>query len=168
MQPCQWAGEMARYNKWQNEVVFGLCSGMNDAEYMADRGMFFGSLHHTLDHIYMVEKRLLAYCETGSPDGPFEPRKLVHPNFEALNRARAALDRELLDLAEEKSDAWLTAPAPLSKDGFGGGRTLPRMYLMMQLFNHGTHHRAHVTAEFHKMGLDYGCTDIPFNPESLF
>ena len=167
MQPTEWAGEMARYNKWQNEVLFGICADLPETDYKADRGMFFGSIHHTLDHIYLVDVRLLAYCETGEPDGPFEPRKLVHPDFESLRRARAELDQLLIDLPTAKPDGWLTEPAPLKAGAFGEGRTLSRMYMMMQIFNHATHHRAHVTAELPRMGIDYGCTDIPFNPDSL-
>ncbi|YAF94156.1 MAG: DinB family protein [Nodularia sp. CChRGM 3473] len=32
------------------------------------------------------------------------------------------------------------------------------------MFNHQTHHRSQITSELHKMGIDYGCTDLPYNP----
>jgi len=39
-----------------------------------------------------------------------------------------------------------------------------RGFMMVQLFNHQTHHRSQVTCELHKLGLEYGCTDMPYNP----
>ena len=168
MEARVWAKEMALYNKWQNETVFGLCAAMETADYMADRGMFFGSIHNTLDHMYLVETRLMDYMEKGAPEGPFEPKNRVWPDFQSLHQAREAFDRLLLALPETKPSDWLSEPVPLTSEGFGPGRAFPRQYLMMQLFNHGTHHRAQVTSELHRMGLAYGNTDIPFNPHSQF
>ena len=163
-----WALEMALYGKWQNDGLFGLCDDLPDEERKRDRGMFFGSIHNTLDHIYLVETRLLDYLETGAPDGAFAPAKRMCPDFQALQAAREGLDDRLLRLPDEKPDGWLAEAVPLKTEGFGKGRSFPRQYLLMQLFNHGTHHRSQVTAEMHRMGLDYGCTDIPFNPDSQF
>ncbi len=140
MEDRVWAREMALYNKWQNETLFGVCAGIGTADYM----------------------------EKGAPEGPFEPSVQVWPDFQSLRGARERFDRMLVDLTETKPPAWLSEPVPLTSEGFGPGRSFPRQYLMMQLFNHGTHHRSQVTAELHKMGLAYGNTDIPFNPHSLF
>jgi uncharacterized damage-inducible protein DinB len=41
------------------------------------------------------------------------------------------------------------------------------MYLMiMQMFNHQTHHRGQLTTLFSQLGLDPGVTDLPFIPFS--
>jgi len=168
MEPEVWAREMALYNKWQNETLFGLCGAMEEADYMADRGMFFGSIHNTLDHIYLVETRLMDYMETGAPDLPFLPSRQMCADFSSLQAARTAFDDKLLRLPETKPPGWLTGAVPLKTDGFGKDRSFTRQYLLMQLFNHGTHHRSQVTVEMHRMGLDYGSTDIPFNPSSQF
>lgn len=168
MDAMTWAKEMALYNKWQNETVYGICASMEMEAYMADRGMFFGSIHHTLDHAYLVETRIRDYLEKGTPDGPFEPQKPVCGDFDTLQAARVDFDQWLLEIPETKTADWLAQPVPLKSDGFGKGRSFPRQYLMMQLFNHATHHRAQVTVELHKMGIDYGNTDIPFNPNSQF
>ena len=36
---------MARYNRWQNDVLFKLCDQIGDDERRRDRGMFFKSIH---------------------------------------------------------------------------------------------------------------------------
>ncbi len=44
----------------------------------------------------------------------------------------------------------------------------PRALYLMQMFNHQTHHRAQVTAALHRVGVDYGSTDLWFRPGSPF
>ena len=95
---------MATYNSWQNGVLFDLCEQIGDVERRKDRGMFFGSIHNTLNHILYVDLRILT-------------------------------------------------------------RKLPRQLFLVQLFNHQTHHRSQITSELHKMGLDYGNTDVPYTPD---
>ena len=61
-----WAREMALYNKWQNETLFGHCAALPDEVLRQDRGMFFGGILHTLDHILMVDVRLLDFVVSGA------------------------------------------------------------------------------------------------------
>lgn len=164
-----WAREMALYNKWQNDKLFGLCDALPDGERRRDRGMFFGSIHHTLDHILMIDERLLAFTVTGEPPtAPFEPRRIVHPAYEDLKRARTAFDDGLLTLIDGRADTWLDETITFHSAYHGRDRTMPRQFYVMQLFNHGTHHRAQVTSELHQMDIDYGSTDMPFNPLSQY
>jgi uncharacterized damage-inducible protein DinB len=36
------------------------------------------------------------------------------------------------------------------------------------MFNHETHHRSQVTSALTQMGIDYGNTDLPYNPLSQY
>lgn len=171
MNSKDWAREMALYSKWQNDTLFGHCAALSEEERRLDRGMFFGDIHHTLDHILMVDERLLGIVVNAAmPSAPFEPRKLVREDFAELMADRAAFDADLLDAIEGWSGDWLQETFSFT---FGRGaqarqRTAPRMFFAMQLFNHATHHRAQVTSELHRLGIDYGNTDIPFNPHSQY
>jgi hypothetical protein len=42
---------MARYNRWQNENLYGVADGLPDEERRRERGAFFGSIHKTLSHL---------------------------------------------------------------------------------------------------------------------
>ena len=164
-----WAREMALYTRWQEGTLFGLCETLSDAERKRDNGLFFGSIHHTLDHILMVDGRLLRYVVDGQPSGdPFEPRRIVHEDYEALKQARFAFNTDLLALIEDRPDDWLDGTLTMHAAHLGRERTVPRQFYMMQMFNHGTHHRAQVTAALHRMGIGYGNTDLPFNPLSQY
>lgn len=164
-----WAREMARYNKWQNETLYGICDGLNDDDRKADRGMFFGSIHRTLDHILMVDHVLRGFVVDGfPPDHVFDPNKKLYDDYEDLKTARMAFDGDMLDLIERNSDDWLDGTISFTSERLNRTRTMPRKFYCMQMFNHATHHRSQVTSELHKMGIDYGNTDLPYNPLSQF
>ena len=164
-----WAAEMARYNQWQNEVMYGLMDGLSAEERNAECGLFFDTMQHTLDHILMVDLRLLELVQSGqSPGVPFEPRKIICENYEDLRVRRREADRELLALAGDHNDRWFEDLLNLTSPLTGELRELPRYFYLVQLFNHGTHHRAQVSSELHRRGIDYGSTDLPMNPYSLY
>ncbi len=164
-----WAREMALYTRWQEETLFGLCDTLSDGERKRDNGLFFGSIHHTLDHILMVDGRLLGYVVDGQPpSAPFEPRRIVHEDYDALKQARFDFIESLQALIESRAEDWLDETVTLHAPHLGRERTVPRQFYMMQIFNHGTHHRSQVTAALHRMGIAYGNTDLPFNPLSQY
>ena len=43
--------QLARYNIWANERIYGTCAELSDAERKQARSCFFGSIHRTLNHI---------------------------------------------------------------------------------------------------------------------
>src|SRR5581483_1846563 len=87
-----WTLEMALYNKWQNEKLYGLCDSLDDLERKRGRGMFFGSIHRTLDHILMVERIIWHFALTGEPIKGFDPNAALYDDYAVLRRERAAFD----------------------------------------------------------------------------
>src|SRR5258707_13139620 len=57
---------MARYNRWQNENLYGAADTLSDAERRRDRGAFFGSIHATLNHLLWAD-RIWMYRLAGTP-----------------------------------------------------------------------------------------------------
>lgn len=154
--------EMARFNAWQNRILFGLCADIGDAARRADRGMFFGSVHATLNHILFIDLRIIDMI-AGREPAPFEPRTIVCDDFDDLRKLREQTDGQIKQIASAPDKDWQDGRRPLT--GLDGEvRHLPLQVFFMQMFNHQTHHRAQITSELHKMGVDYGCTGVPFTP----
>ena len=154
---------MATYNSWQNGVLFDLCEQIGDVERRKDRGMFFGSIHNTLNHILYVDLRILTILRTGEA-GPFEPTTIVADDFETLKAMRAEVDADITEFVEGTDHSWQDEIRELPFPD-GVTRKIPRQLFLVQLFNHQTHHRSQITSELHKMGLDYGNTDVPYTPD---
>lgn len=154
--------ELARYNKWQNDKLYGLLADLPPEEVTRDRGMFFGDMLATLDHMLMVERHLIDYIHRRDP-GAFDPKRRVETEFGALRKAREAQDEKIIGICEAAAPEWFDEVIVMPS-----GRRLPRSFWWSQLFNHATHHRSQVTSELTHMGLDYGNTDMPYNPLTQF
>lgn len=163
-----WAIEMVRYARWQNETLYGLCEDLTEEQRTEDRGLFFKSIHHTLDHMLMVERVLLDHSKTGTSENLFDVSTIMQPDYGALKAARVGFDNALEPWLDQHPDGWLDDSVTFQWGQMANSRTVPRHFFWAQMFNHGTHHRAQVTSELHRMGIDYGSTDIPFNPYSQY
>jgi uncharacterized damage-inducible protein DinB len=154
--------EMTRYNKWQNDKLYALLGDLPPDELARDRGMFFGNVLATLDHMLMVEGHLLAYIHGIEPKN-FDANHRIETAFDPMRAARTALDARMMGICEAADPAWFDEVIVMPS-----GRRLPRSFWWAQLFNHATHHRSQVTAELTHMGVDYGNTDMPYNPLTQF
>ena len=47
---------LAAYNQWSNRLIYAAAAELPDADYRANRGAFFGSLHNTLNHILVGDR----------------------------------------------------------------------------------------------------------------
>jgi uncharacterized damage-inducible protein DinB len=60
---------LAAYNAWCNERIYAAAAQLSDADYRADRGAFFKSVHGTLNHI-LVADRVWLKRFTGQGEAP--------------------------------------------------------------------------------------------------
>jgi uncharacterized damage-inducible protein DinB len=66
---------MARYNRWQNENLYGAADALSDAERQRTRGAFFGSIHATLNHLLWGDRIWMSrLAGTPRPEGVFRSR----------------------------------------------------------------------------------------------
>jgi uncharacterized damage-inducible protein DinB len=130
----------AAYNAWANERLYGAAAKLSDADYRADRGAFFKSVHGTLNHL-LVGDRLWMRRFTGEGDAPSRLDAILYDDPAALMEARRAEDRRIIrfidGLDEMKLDSELTYrtitnPATI---------TQPLAPALDHFFNHQTHHR---------------------------
>lgn len=146
------------YHGWANRRLLASLEGLDEARYRADCGLFFGSIHTTLNHIAVADRIWFA-------------RVLHLPRpFERLD-AEAAPDRAGLAavLAEGVGlwRAWLAGQddngllAPLEYRNQTGERfQRSHTEILAHLVNHGTHHRGQVTAAMSALGLETPVLDL--------
>lgn len=166
---------LARYNSWMNQRLYIACSTLSDAQRKRDCGAFFGSIHHTLNHLIVADLiwlRRFAQCgvDKGIVLASLNPQVLDLPAgsqldtvlFDDWQALRAK--REQLDAAIE---AWV-ADMPAAYPQFtmrysntkGVARAHPAWQAMTHFFNHQTHHRGQVTTLLAQAGVDMGVTDL--------
>jgi uncharacterized damage-inducible protein DinB len=154
---------MAEYNRWMNGKIYAACAELPDAERRKDRGAFFKSITATLNHILWGDRIWLGRFNGQSyPVGAVNEE--LHADFAELRAAREAFDQEILDWARGVTPAWLQEPLSWTSRLYGFTQTQPRWVLVVQLFNHQTHHRGQVHAMLTQLGMDVGPTDVPVLP----
>ena len=81
----------AGYNNWCNERLYNAAAQVSDADYRANRGAFFKSLHGTLNHL-LVGDRIWMQRFTGRGDVPPGLDAVLYDDFAQLRVARRAED----------------------------------------------------------------------------
>lgn len=155
--------EMAAYSRWQNDNIYRICDEIGEEERVRDRGLFFGAIHNTLDHICVVNRAILTYIDGTMPERT-RPGQVVWPDWEDLKCTRLMQDDQLAAGGRDWTEGWLAEDVAIQNPRFDDPPVFPRWVMVVQLFNHQTHHRSQVTTALHAMGIDYGNTDIPWRP----
>lgn len=161
---------MAQYNQWMNAKVYQAALGLPEAELVADRQAFFGSLLGTLNHL-VVGDTLWLQRFAGHParyaalqpvrDLPTPARldQVLFADIQALHGHRQWLDRLILAWAESIAEAELDHLLAY-RNSKGVAAQKPFFGLLMHFFNHQTHHRGQVTTLLAQAGVDVGVTDL--------
>ena len=154
----------ARYNRWQNESIYAAAAGLPDGTRKRNMGAFFKSIHATLNHLLVGDQLWLDRIE-GTPTEITSLDQELYNDFDELRaqreRADTRLDRVVAALDEARLSGTLTFRR---MSGDQAELTMPLPLVMMQLFNHQTHHRGQVTTLLMQCGVDVGTTDLPMLP----
>jgi uncharacterized damage-inducible protein DinB len=148
---------LARYNVWATRKLYEHLDGLSDADYRRDAGLFFGSVHGTLNHLLVGEHELWfrRFAEGVSPRLRLD---------EEIEPDRARLRERLLDGAarwQPLIESWgsVRFDATLGYTSTKGvAISLPFASTLAHVFNHGTHHRGQITAAITAMG--HACPEI--------
>ena len=120
---------LARYNRWQNDNLYGVADTLSDAERRRERGAFFGSIHATLNHLLWADRIWMSrLAGTPRPTGGIPESVSLHGDWNELKRERAAFDRTMLDWANDSTTPRSPAsslgipprsrPRDVSRNGF--------------------------------------------------
>ncbi len=135
----------ARYNEWANRRLYRCAAAISDADYRAERGAFFGSLHGTLNHLLLAD-RIWMKRFTGEGESYTRLNLIIHDDLPTLREARETEDARII--------AWVDPLDAPSLAGTFSYRTIvdptditqPLAPALAHFFNHQTHHRGQAHA----------------------
>jgi uncharacterized damage-inducible protein DinB len=135
----------ARYNAWCNERLYEAAALVADADYRADRGVFFKSLHGTLNHL-LVADRIWMKRFTGIGEQPPGLDAVLFDDFAALRVARRSQDVLINRYIDNLDDERLAGTFRYTT--FTNPKTVeqPLAPALDHFFNHQTHHRGQAHA----------------------
>ncbi len=158
------ARDLATYNQWMNQRLYAVCAELTDAERRQDRGVFFKSIHGTLNHLLVGDRVWLSRFQGMQ----FRPRGLdeeLYADFDELRRERERTDGDIVGWAASLTDEVLAGQLRFTTIVNPAPRTYEMWAAVAQFFNHQTHHRGQVTALLSQCGKDYGITDLIWLPQ---
>jgi uncharacterized damage-inducible protein DinB len=157
---------MARYNRWQNENLYGVADALPETERQRERGAWFGSIHKTLNHLLWGDFAWMnRLAGTPKPDGGIKESVGLFADWQNLKSERKRFDGAIVDWADSIEPSWLAADQTYFSGAIGREVTKPRWVLVTHMFNHQTHHRGQVHCLLTQAGGRPSDTDLPFLPE---
>jgi len=161
---------MAQYNQWTNANLYETAAKLSPEELGKDRGAFFASILGTLNHIMVGDiiwlKRLGTHpaghrCleSVRQRDRPDTLNQILYADLAALSRARKDLDAIIIIWTDEMTATDLDHVLEYRNMKGVPARKLFGT-LVLNLFNHQTHHRGQATTLLFQAGLDVGPTDL--------
>ena len=131
--------QLADYNHWANRRLYDAALKMPDEQYRRPTGVFFGSLHGTLNHLLLTDRVWLKRL-TGEGEHPARLNAILHEDLNDLVRARMAEDARLIKVIGGYSAADLGKS--VSYQTMSGASQQQQLGdILLHLFNHQTHHR---------------------------
>jgi uncharacterized damage-inducible protein DinB len=158
---------MARYNRWQNENLYGVADRLSADERQHERAAFFGSIQKTLSHLLWADRIWMSRFapDVERPQAGIPQSVDLYPDWQGLKTERAAFDRKIIDWADGVDAAWLAGDQTYYSGGAKRDLTRPRWMLITHMFNHQTHHRGQIHCMLTQAGGKPHDTDLPLLPE---
>ncbi len=143
----------ARYHVWATHRLLEAISRVSGEDYRRDVGLFFKSIHGTLNHL-LVAETLLWYPRFSKGVSPvLDLNTEIEPDrdrlAQALNGGAAHWPQLIVTWPVERFDGHLDYQT--SK---GEPQSLPFAATLAHVFNHATHHRGQITAAMTHLGYD--------------
>ena len=139
------AAMFARYNRWCNERLYDAAAELSEADFTADRGVFFGSMMGTLNHLLATD-RIWMKRFTGTGEAPATLDSILFEAFAPLRAARQAEDERIVAWIDSLSESDLAATFTYRPVTNPRDITQPLSPALSHFFNHQTHHRGQAHA----------------------
>jgi uncharacterized damage-inducible protein DinB len=156
---------LARYNRWQNQSLYGCADRLSDEERRRERGAFFGSIQRTLCHLLWADRTWLSRFGHGAPpDAPFSESTTFKADWPEVKGERAELDASIIAWADGLDPAWPAGEVSYHSPSLGRSFGGPRWVYVTHFFNHQTHHRGQVHCLLTQAGQKPDDTDLQMMP----
>jgi uncharacterized damage-inducible protein DinB len=151
---------VARYHAWATKRLLASIEPMPDDAYRRPCGLFFQSVHGTLNHLLLTDSEIWYPRFAGIRTGGLALDAEIESDRARLSSRLIAATARWLEHVESLSDAALADDLRFTMTT-GQARTLPTPAALLHVFNHATHHRGQITAAISMLGFECQPLDLP-------
>jgi uncharacterized damage-inducible protein DinB len=153
---------LARYHVWATDRLLDLhVAPLSDDEYKRDVGLFFKSVHGTLNHLLVAEHGLWFQRFANGQSPRRKLNEEVHTDRTTLQATLKQAAREWLPAIESWDEARFDGALTYTSTE-GVTRALPFTPTLTHVFNHATHHRGQISAALTMLGHEAPDLDLLF------
>ena len=135
---------LAAYNRWANARLYAAALTLSELSYRLHTGVYFGSLHGTLNHLLLTDRLWLKRL-TGEGDLPNDLNAILYEDRIELTKARIAEDNRMVEVTGKYDETALRGlHSYRTTSGMPQSQVLAD--ILLHLFNHQTHHRGQAHA----------------------
>lgn len=142
---------LARYNAWANARLYAHAAALPDEAYRRDVGVYFESLHATLNHL-LVADRIWMRRLSGTGEQPKALNAILFDDLAALRAARVAEDQRIEEFIANLAPSDIERELEF-KSLNGMPQRQPVGEILAHVFNHQTHHRGQAHAVLTLVGV---------------
>lgn len=139
----------ADYQHWADGVLFECLDRLEPSALKEPQGLFFGSIHHTVDHILVVAELWRLRLRGESPI--VHLKTLHHPDWRELKTALRQETRELQHWLERQPEAFFESELEFRSLDGKQRRNWARD-MLTHMMGHAVHHRGQVSAVVTRLG----------------
>ncbi|MEM6753528.1 MAG: DinB family protein [Cyanobacteria bacterium P01_C01_bin.38] len=156
----QYFSTLTQYHSWAFQRLYEYLESVSEADYRRECGLFFKSIHGTLNHSLLADKIWYGRCV----NQPF--------TVSGLNEELCSDRKELETEIKNQSAKWNDFVMQIDEDKLenlieyrttqGSEKSLQLAYILSHTVNHGTHHRGQVSAGLTQLGYSAPEIDLPY------
>jgi uncharacterized damage-inducible protein DinB len=152
---------MATYNAEMNRRIYAGAGRLSDEQRRQDIGLFWKSLHGTLNHLLWGDRQWMSRLDGWPPNTVPNPQSAtLIADFDELREERFKADARMEDFASRVDETWLSEDLKWWSGSAKREMQREKRGLMVHFFNHQTHHRGQAHAALTIFGVDPGDTDL--------
>lgn len=152
---------MARYHAWATKRLLASIDAMPEDAYRRPCGLFFRSVHGTLNHLLLTDSEIWYPRFAGAQTGGFALDAEIESDRVKLSSRLLAATARWPEHLDRLSDAALADDLRFTMTT-GQARTLPMPAALLHVFNHATHHRGQITAAISMLGFECQPLDLAY------
>lgn len=150
---------LTRYKAWADDLFLAVVSSMPGAELTAPRPIVFGSLIHTLNHVYTMD--YVWQCHLLGEHHGLTTRNPEHcPEIEVLVKKQREMNEWYVRYADSITESELAEIVEFEFIG-GGAGSMSRRDILLHVVNHNTYHRGHAADILYHLNVSPPTTDLP-------
>ncbi|WP_428384856.1 DinB family protein [Nevskia ramosa] len=150
---------MAGWNRWCHQRLFAVADGLSDEDYRRDVGLFFKSVHGSINHLLLADLMWQSRL-AGAPLPINDLAMEVEADRAQLKVRMLASADEWLRYVDATPDELLFADFDYRSTA-GSEHRLPRSVAVHTMFTHGAHHRGQVSTALSQLGCEAPVFDFP-------